>query len=227
MGNDNPVIEEIRAALAPHGIFVRGIVTFAGDGPALEDGGPAASVILLGNVGGSIWPAFSDWRRRHPDLADPLDAWSAACIRPVAEKVDGTAFFPSEKPWQPFQQWAMRAEGLKPSPLGILIHPDYGLWHGYRGAIGIPHPAGGPGSSGQRPHPCDHCIDKPCLPHCPAGAVRSDRFEVAACRSHLAQAGRDTCMVEGCLARNACPVGTEYRYPGGQLRFHMDALSLP
>ena len=30
----------------------------------------------------------------------------------------------------------MRAEGLKPSPLGVLVHPDFGLWHGYRGAIG-------------------------------------------------------------------------------------------
>ena len=29
----------------------------------------------------------------------------------------------------------MRAEAVAPSPLGILIHPDYGLWHAYRGAL--------------------------------------------------------------------------------------------
>src|SRR4030095_137820 len=32
-------------------------------------------------------------------------------------------------------RWAMRAEAVAPSPLGILIHPDYGLWHAYRGAL--------------------------------------------------------------------------------------------
>ena len=29
----------------------------------------------------------------------------------------------------------MRAEGLKPSPIGILMHPQFGLWHAYRGAL--------------------------------------------------------------------------------------------
>ena len=32
-------------------------------------------------------------------------------------------------------------------------------------------------------------------------------------------------MQSGCIARNACPVGAEYRYPVEQLRFHMDALA--
>jgi ferredoxin len=153
-----------------------------------------------------------------------LDSWSAAVIRPVAEAVGGAAWFPSERPWQPFQQWATRAEGLKPSPLGILVHPDYGLWHGYRGAIGfierIDHPA-----ASIRPHPCDHCPDKPCLTTCPANAVMPDRFDVAACRTYLGGEGEETCMQTGCIARNACPVGAEHRYPPEQLRFHMEALS--
>ncbi len=43
----------------------------------------------------------------------------------------------------------MAAEGLKPSPLGLLMHPEYGLWHGYRGAIlfgeaGIDNATGAP-----------------------------------------------------------------------------------
>lgn len=186
----------------------------------------ARTVVLLGNVGGSIWKPFSEWRRRNPDAADPLDAWSTAVIRPVAEALGGTAFFPSEKPWQPFQQWAMRAEGLRPSPLGILVHPDYGLWHGYRGAIGFAKPVAFV-SEPARPHPCDHCPDKPCLSACPAGAVLPDRFDVPACRTYLAGEGEGTCMQVGCLARNACPVGAAYRYPAEQLRFHMDALGRP
>jgi hypothetical protein len=223
MGNEDTRIEQIRAALASHGIFLRGVLSFDGDGPEMA-AGRARTVVLLGNIGGSMWPAFSAWRAQHPDATDPLDTWSVDVIRPVAEALDGTAWFPSEKPWQPFQQWAMRAEGLRSSPLGILVHPDYGLWHGYRGAIGfldrIDHPV-----AELRPHPCGHCPDKPCLTACPAGAVTADRFDVRACRSHLGGAGEGTCMQAGCIARNACPVGPQHRYHAGQLRFHMDALS--
>lgn len=222
MGNEDTKIDAIRAALSPHGIFLRGILHFDGDGPEMS-GGRAQTVALLGNVGGSIWPAFSAWRSGHSDVADPLDAWSVEIIRPIAEAVGGRAWFPSERPWQPFQQWAMRAEGLRPSPLGLLIHPDYGPWHGYRGAIGFinrfDHRAAQP-----RPHPCDHCPDKPCLPACPASAITPEGFDVAGCRTYLADEGEATCMPSGCIARNACPVGTEYRYPIEQLRFHMDAL---
>ena len=223
MGNEDTRIDQIRAALSPHGIFLRGVVHFDGDGPEMA-GGRARTAVLIGNVGGSIWPAFSRWRACHLDIPDPLDAWSVGVIRPIAEALGGTAWFPSERPWQPFQQWTMRAEGLKPSPLGILVHPTYGLWHGYRGAIGfldeVDHPA-----TDIQPHPCEQCADKPCLATCPAGAISADRFDVAGCRSHLAGRGEGVCMQSGCIARNACPVGVEYRYPPEQRRFHMDALS--
>jgi len=218
-------IEVIHAALAPHGIFLRGILHFDGDGPELRDGERAATVVLLGNAGGSVWPAFAAWRETHPDVADPLDSWSVEMIRPVAEAIGATAWFPSEKPWQPFQQWAMRAEGLKPSPLGILVHPRYGLWHGYRGAIGLAERVG-QASAPLGPHPCDSCADRPCLRTCPVSAIQADRFNVPGCRTHIkTDAGRAGCMVRGCIARNACPVGAEFRYQPAQLQFHMAALS--
>ena len=223
MGKEDTRIETIRAALAPHGIFVRGIVGFAGDGPDMADGTCARTVVLLGNIGGSLWQPFSEWRKRHPDIADPLDQWSVDTIRPVAGLLGATAWFPSQRPWQPFQQWAMRAEGIRPSPLGILVHPAHGLWHGYRGAIGFADVIDHPGAE-IRPHPCDHCPDKPCLTTCPVGAIRPDGFDVLSCRTHLGGEGEGNCMRAGCLARNACPVGAEFRYPEEQLRFHMDAL---
>lgn len=225
MGNDETKIDKIRAALSPHGIFLRGVLDFDGDGPAMA-AGLARTVVLLGNIGGSIWPAFSEWRAGRGDIENPLDRWSVAVIRPVADGLGGTAWFPSEKPWQPFQQWAMRAEGLTPSPLGILVHPDYGLWHGYRGAIGFADRIEHPPAEFQ-PHPCDYCLDKPCLTTCPAAAVMTDRFDVAACRTYLGGGGEEqgACMPTGCLARDACPVGQNHRYPLAQLRFHMEALN--
>ncbi len=223
-------LETIRAALQPHGLFLRGFVNFAeGEAaPDLASGGSARSVALIGNIGSSLWSAFSRWRDTEPDSggSDPLDTWSKAVIRPIAALADATAWFPSDPPWQPFQQWAMRAEGLKASPLGILIHPVYGLWHGYRGALGFAEPIVA-APAAHAAHPCDHCPDKPCLTTCPAGAVHPETFDVPACRSHLRKPeGQSGCMVGGCLARAACPVGSDFRYNGAQLRFHMAALSL-
>ncbi|MBB3452828.1 ferredoxin [Rhizobium sp. BK313] len=222
------IVGELRAALAPHGVFVRGIVSFGeGEGPALADGTPARSVILLGNIGGSIWQPFSRWRQSSENAGrnDPLDDWSKAIIRPVAAAFDATAYFPSDPLWQPFQRWAMQAEGLKTSPLGILIHPDYGLWHGYRGALGFADVIEDDERGMVVAHACDHCAEKPCLTACPVDAITLTGFDVAGCRSHLrTDAGKAGCMTGGCLARNACPVGTGYRYSQAQLAFHMAAL---
>lgn len=226
--------DSIAAHLAPHGLHLRGTARFPqGEaGPLLDDGQAARAVLLIGNIGGSIWQAFGDWRAGQSDRGgrDPLDTWSKRIIGQLATKTGATAYFPSDPPYQPFQRWAMSAEGLKASPLGILIHPEFGLWHGYRGALGfaedISEPEKTPVSAPL--HPCDDCKGRPCLAACPAGAITAVRFDLAACRKYLAsEPGREGCMGKGCLARAACPVGEGFRYPEDQIRFHMDALVPP
>jgi ferredoxin len=223
MSGPSAVCRQVALALEPAGIHLRGVVNFGqGEGPPLEDGSPAQSVLLLGNIGGSIWPAFSAWRKGF-EGRDPLDTWSREMILPVARRLEATAYFPSDTPWQPFQQWATRAEAMQASPLGILIHPAHGLWHGYRGALGFRFEL--PARAAVPNHPCETCLEKPCLSACPVGAIGADRFDVAACRSYLdTQRGDETCRVSGCVARNACPAGAGSRYPEAQLRFHMGSL---
>lgn len=208
--------------------------------PRLKSGMAAKAICLVGHGGGGFWPVFQAWHAMHPGIADPLDAWSKAVIEPIAALLGGEAVFPSDKPWHPFQQWAMAAEGLQPSPLGLLIHPEYGLWHGYRGAILFDETRGdvaaslsaqgqGPDVFGQAPeglqsHPCEACADKPCLSACPVDAFSTTGFAVANCRAFVrTPAGLDGCMDSGCLARDACPVGRAYRYGADQIRFHMAA----
>ncbi|MCA1967483.1 MAG: ferredoxin [Rhizobium sp.] len=226
--------DSIGAHLAPHGLHLRGTARFPqGEaGPLLDDGQAARAVLLIGNIGGSMWQAFGDWRAGQSDRGgrEPLDTWSKRIIGQLATKTGATAYFPSDPPYQPFQRWAMSAEGLKASPLGILIHPEFGLWHGYRGALGfaedISEPEKTPVSAPL--HPCDDCKGRPCLAACPAGAITAVRFDLAACRKYLAsEPGREGCMGKGCLARAACPVGEGFRYPEDQIRFHMDALVPP
>lgn len=99
-------------------------------------GGAARTVILVGNTGSTFWSVF----RRSPEfrdgLAHPLDRWSERVITGLARELGGHAVFPFKgPPFYPFQQWARRAEALSPSPLGMLIHPEYGLWHAYRGRL--------------------------------------------------------------------------------------------
>ena len=130
--------DEIAAALSANGLILRGGVTFAEgeEAPSGLSGVPAKSALLVGQAGAAPWPHFLRWRERQPQaIANPLDTWSREVIGAVAGKFGARAVSPSDRPYLPFQQWAMRAEGLKPSPLGILMHPKYGLWHAYRGAL--------------------------------------------------------------------------------------------
>jgi epoxyqueuosine reductase QueG len=119
----------------------------------------------------------------------------------------------------------MRAEGLKASPLGILIHPVYGLWHAYRAALVAPAIAEGIEPAAEAAHPCDSCSEKPCLNACPVDAFTPSGYNVPACAAYLASTAGKTCRHGGCAARNACPVGAEFRYSEPQLRFHMAAFA--
>jgi hypothetical protein len=191
--------------------------------PSGVSGVPAKSVLLVGQAGAAPWPHFLRWRERQSRIvADPLDTWSREVIGTVATEFGARAVSPSDRPYLPFQQWAIRAEGLKPSPLGILMHPRYGLWHAYRGALlfedELPVAA-----TGAALHLCDTCIDKPCLKSCPVGAYSASGFAYEACLSHVRGQNGGPCRSGGCLDRNACPYGADYRYPLEVQAFHMTA----
>ena len=154
-----------------------------------------------------MWAAF---RAAGPAGDHPLDRWS----RMVLDEFAGRALLPGDgPPWLPFQRWAQAADAVYPSPIGILIHPEFGLWHGYRGALAfaeaLPTPARDP-----RPSPCESCADRPCLSTCPVNAFGSEGYDVPACTGHLADPAGADCLETGCRARRACPVGRDYHYPG-------------
>ncbi|MDH6232663.1 ferredoxin [Mesorhizobium soli] len=222
-------LEDISAALAEHGLIQRGGFNF-GDGEETPPGPSsvlAKSVLLVGQAGAAPWPHFRRWCGQQPaELENPLDTWSREVIGQVAQEFGARAVSPSDKPWLPFQQWAMRAEGLKPSPLGILMHPEYGLWHAYRGALlfEIEIPIQEPRES---IHLCDACVGKPCMKSCPVEAYSPDGFAYEACLAHVRGSNGAPCRSGGCLDRNACPYGAQYRYPAEVQAFHMASFARP
>ena len=110
----------------------------------------------MGNVGPTLW----QWVRGSSE-PDPIDRYTRRAVTSLAARFDAEALFPfGGPPWHPFQRWAIRAEALERSPLGVLIHPEYGLWHAYRAAllfreaVEVPEPAPAAG-------PCSRCLDRP------------------------------------------------------------------
>lgn len=216
----------LQSGLEAHGLSLRGGFDLEpGEQAAIPSAAPVRSLLLIGNVGGSIWPHFERWRRAQAAAIDnPLDTWSRAIIERAALEAGALAVFPSDKPHLPFQQWAMRAEALRPSPLGILMHPRYGLWHAYRGALLFDRQFGIGGASAG-PHLCDSCAAKPCLRACPVGAHSEAGFDYGGCLDHVRGADSAGCTRAGCRDRNACPNSSEWRYPVEMQRFLMDAFA--
>jgi hypothetical protein len=226
-------LEDLRFAAAALGLAVRGgFYPEPKDGvPALPDGTAAATVVLFGFVGGTQWPVFAASAELADGRPNPLDRWSRRVIDAMGAHYGAVALYPTDgPPWLPFQQWARRAEPVHVSPLGVLIHPDYGLWHSYRGALSFRGCLSLPEADG-RPSPCSSCIDKPCLHTCPVGAWAPGsspahapgHFDRRACAGHVASKDGMDCFHLSCRARRSCPVGAASRYGATQSQFHMTA----
>lgn len=220
-------MKDVAAVLEREGLLLRGCLNFDDDEqrPVGPSGAPARAIILVGTAGGRYWQAFRRWLDRQPDvLANPLDTWSREIIANAASACGGRVIMPNDRPYQPFQQWAMRAEGLRPSPIGLLMHPRFGLWHAYRGAILLDQQVDA-SDVRKEIHHCDACDAKPCLSACPVGAYSMAGFAHERCLGHVRSGDGSICRDLGCVARNACPIGTAWRYPAAVQAFHQRAFS--
>jgi hypothetical protein len=199
-----------------------------GDALADIDGRPVGTVVLIGFTGIQHWSVFANSPEFSDGLANPLDRWSKRTIDILAQQYAGRALYPfdaaaSGPPWWPFQRWARRALTLYTSPLGVLIDPQFGLWHSYRGALALTAELALP-SPKPWPNPCESCQTKPCLHTCPVGAVQAGAYDVDICRAQVRSTATG-CRTIGCLARRACPVGAENSHLPAQARFHMGAFA--
>ena len=215
----------INAAVEAEGLASRGAFHVDAEDavPRFGDGAPARTLVLVGNAGPRMWPAFAASEEANDGAPDPLDRWSRRIVTRLACTLDAGAHFPfGGPPWLPFIRWAQRAGPVYPSPIGPLVHPDHGLWHAYRGALAFRERLDLPPRD-ERPSPCERCAERPCLSACPAGAFSASGYDVDACVAHTASRAGVRCLDGGCLARHACPAGRDAVYGAPQAAFHMRA----
>jgi ferredoxin len=209
---EHPILTTIRrTGFVPLGWFA----------PVEADGVPhdAKFVVLLGNAGTDMFRRFA--RDRNP-ATDKIDDWTRDVVSELASDLQAKAVFPFDKPALPFLTWARRGGAGHTSPLGLNIHPSYGLWHAYRAALmfcvefDLPKQ-----SAGARP--CESCAGKPCLSACPVQAFSTSVYNVDACAGHVGSPAGADCFDNGCLARRACPIGQGFAYHPYQAQFFMRA----
>lgn len=185
--------------------------------------------LLVGNAGPGLWAICSQSQEFQDGLPHPMNRWTARVLREISSghHLD-RPIFPFDEPYWPFQRMLAAATGMRQSPLGLFIHPEFGLWQAVRGVLVVPHgrkfmiPDNAlAGTPENQIHPCDGCKEKPCLSACPVDAFDGKSLDVASCHAHLILNKEPRCMISGCRARDACPVGRQHRYDGEQVRFHM------
>jgi hypothetical protein len=191
--------------------------------PLLPDGRTARSLALVGVAGSAFWPHFTASSPFADGAPHPLDRWSRSIGKALATQMGGLALFPfGGPPHLPFQRWAERAEGLHASPLGLRLHPQFGLWHSYRFALALPSVLDAPVPLDDTDL-CARCSGQPCLSACPVDAFTGTTYRVDVCAAHLAATPEPRCAGVGCLARHACPVGQQHAQQPEHARFLMNA----
>jgi epoxyqueuosine reductase len=180
------------------------------------------SLVLIGSAGTTLWQSMTAARAFRP--LDPVDEYCEEALfdfcDDMGDDVGTRILWPDPVGDAPIAVtrlgelagWSHR------SPMGLGIHPRFGLWFAYRGVVLLDadiEELREPASAS----PCDSCADKPCIPACPPGAVGGPRgLELAPCLGERSRAGAD-CETR-CLARAACPIGAEHRYSPEQMAHH-------
>jgi len=222
-------ISELENLLRPNGLLILGAFD-ASDQEAVFFGDEQPDdrqIILVGNAGSSIWPAFTASPENGDGLPHPLDRWSRRIGTAVAAELDARVVFPFEGPPYPaFLNWTERSGQAFPSPLSMFIHGEYGLWHAYRFALLLPGTASRFPQGGQAVSPCLSCTGQPCLTACPVDAFTGEAYRVGKCVAYLAGDEHSDCRQAGCGARRACPFEAGFQYRPVHARFHMEAFLL-
>ena len=189
---------------------------------ASSDGRLYRQLILLGHAGTILWDAV---KAAGMDSDNPIDDFTIKVFRHwAAENLAGRDYqivYPGAAPIG-LQALGKLAGWHHDSPLMVGINDRWGTWFAYRAAV-LTDSDFAPSPRLLTNSPCAPCTARPCVRHCPAGALDGGSFALEKCVDFRRQDG-SPCQ-NSCLARLACPVGREHRYAAAQMA-HSYSISL-
>lgn len=179
-------------------------------------------LVLLGHGGQTMWQQL---QASQPPATDPVDTYSIQLAQQFIDMYLDAApsrlLYPTADPYLlPLTQLGELAGWSRPTPLGLGIHPDFGLWFAYRAAFltsAALQPTA-PISNPDAAYACQQCQAKPCIRQCPAQAVQRHQFHLAACVDY--RLAPQSACADRCLARMACPEAPAHRYSLAQIQYH-------
>lgn len=177
-------------------------------------------LILLGNGGSVFWRHLKQADARQDKEQHPVDVYTRRMVESSFGD-DARIVYPGNH-LLPLQLLGKLAGWHHDSPLGLGIHPVFGLWFAYRAVI-LSHAEFTPAAvetEDPMESPCDSCGDKPCIAACPALAASESGFEVQPCSDYRLQI--DSPCQSRCISRLACPVARAHRYAPDQMTYHYD-----
>lgn len=185
-------------------------------------GASSGQLILIAHAGKQLWQAV---QASGIVSSDPIDDFTTATLQHWFDDFlpnhSYQILYPGAHPVG-LQALGKLAGWHQPSPFMLGIDSEWGTWFAYRAVI-VADTNFLPSTAVDRNNPCTSCQDKPCITHCPAGALDNEQFSLKKCISYRQQA--DSRCQFTCLARIRCPIGAEHRYNEAQLR-HTYAISL-
>jgi len=191
---------------------------------------------LIANVGSEFWSAMQTHtsqlsvEQQEQANQNPVDEFSISILNKLLRKAglenDSDILYPAHYR-VPLIALGEHAGWSTPSPLGLGLHPTFGPWFAYRALaktkqplLQPENPADAQGDLSSQQSACLNCVSTPCVKACPASAVSSsENFNINRCADYRIQ--DDSNCTQQCHARNACPVGSQYRYSEQQRAYHM------
>lgn len=189
----------------------------------------SGSLLLLGHGGKVFWERYQG---TEPVSTDPVDHFSAMISAKAIQKylpnIHHEQLFPLAE--CPINLMALGRElgWHTPSPLGMGINAQYGLWSAYRALWWLDAELEGAAvvhydlqNSDTTTDICKQCATQECLHACPASALSADTSpNLQKCADYRLAVASD--CHDTCIARRACPVATEHRYSAEQMAYHYD-----
>lgn len=190
-------------------------------------------LLLLGHGGRLFWERYKNYCTVSVlTTADPVDHFSATVSKRALQHhlshITREAMFPLTDCPVNLMALGQFLGWHTPSPLGMGINAQYGMWSAYRALWWLGAEAETEIIRSARDEVaipetdiCSQCITQDCLLACPASALAMGAMpNLQRCADYRLLA--DSACQDTCRARMACPVVPEHRYTGEQMAYHYD-----